>query len=216
MPLLIPVVYVVRKLRGFGSGVWSGVVSVLVWAAVWMPWTARNYLAYGAPILITCGGGLNFYLGNNPFATWNSKTDVPKPPTMQNLRSEHPHELEREFYRMGLEYVRSNPIHAAGLWLGKLINYWHPVPEIKNHRIGTLKMIAAVGPSTLVLLAGLCAAVSAWRRRDWSVLFLLGIPLIDSCLTAAFITPARLRIPFDAVLIVAAAAWFAAMSRPVR
>lgn len=203
LPLLIPAVYAGRRVRGLASPMGPGAAAVLAWVVVWAPWTARNFCAYGAPVLITCGGGLNFYLGNNPHATWNSKTDVPKPAIMNDLRSDRPQDLDREFYQLGLEYVRKNPGRTIQLWLGKLINYWQPLPEIKDHPIGLLAMAVATIPSVAVLLGALCGVVAALLRRDCMLVILLAVPLIDSSVTAIFITPSRLRIPFDSILILA-------------
>lgn len=207
LPLAIPLVYVCRRLLHLESRPAPVFAALLAWGLVWSPWTIRNTFAYGHPIPVSASGGKNFYLGNKADARWNSKTAVSVPQEViereYELRNDPP-ALERYFYGLAWQYVRDNPLRCLGLWCGKLAHLWQPIPAIKDHKIAALKLVAAAVPYTLLLLAAVAGAVIAIRRRCWELLALLTLVVLDSALVAAFITPARLRIPFDVILLITA------------
>jgi len=195
----VPGLIVVRRLRMLRTTALPVLVCMVAWIGSWCPWTLRNYSFYGRPlIMITSSGGGNFYLGNNPDATWNSKTLVRKE---LDFRGRTPQESERELYLRGWQYMRNNPGRSFVLWCGKLLNYWMPLPSIRDHAVHRGKLAAAAASSAVVLIATVICFYRAVRERDEGVMLLLSVPVLDSLITAAFITPYRLRIPFDTILI---------------
>ena len=214
--LLIPAVCLSRYLSHRRITAWPVVVSVVAWATVWTPWTIRNLRTYQAPILITASGGYNFYLGNAPDATWDSKTAVSLPPDYPGsegiIASSEVSQIEREWYRLGWDRVREQPFRAVVLWAGKLLHLWQPLPSIKHHRVASGQLVLACVSYAVLLMAGLVGIIAQTRARIWELPLLLSVAVVDSCLVAVFITPVRLRLPFDAILILAASAPIAALA----
>lgn len=69
------------------------------------PWTLRNALVAGSPALVCFGGGLNFYFGHNHVALgYRDLKDTP----MSQLTTQAA--IDREGYRLGLEYLGRNPL----------------------------------------------------------------------------------------------------------
>jgi 4-amino-4-deoxy-L-arabinose transferase-like glycosyltransferase len=68
--LLLPVVMVLADLAAGGlrarPALRLGVLAMLTMGACIAPWTMRNYQVFGAPVLISTNGGVNFWMGNNP------------------------------------------------------------------------------------------------------------------------------------------------------
>ena len=201
LPLAIPAVYLARRSRGKPTPFASLGIALVAWACVWTPWSVRNLLTYDGLILITASGGLNFYYGNHPEATWLSKTAVPPPPQFPGLG---PKDTERRLYSLGWQYVREDPERFISLWAAKLLGQWQPMPNIKDHEIPPLKVAVAAVSYTLLLFSTIVGVVPAIRNRRSEILLLLSIAVADSCLAAFFIAPTRLRLPFDNVLILTA------------
>ncbi|RMF81536.1 MAG: hypothetical protein D6744_07080 [Planctomycetota bacterium] len=205
--LLVPLVYVTRWLAGRPRAIVPMAAALLVWVGVWSPWTVRNWRAYGKPILITASGGKNLYLGNKPDATWSSKTGVKI--TAEDLVAEarwhnDPPRLEKYYYTRALEHIRRDPARVAWLWLGKFAHLWQPVPSIKSQNVAAAKVAAAAIPYACVALLAVIGFLRAAASRRWELVALLALLLIDAAVISFFITPARLRIPFDVVLLLAA------------
>ena len=210
--LLVPMVYAVRWLAGRPRSLPLVALALVVWIGVWSPWTLRNWRAYGKPILITASGGKNLYLGNKPDATWNSKTAVEV--TEEDLAAEarwhnDPPALEKYYYGKAFEHIRANPGRFVSLWLGKFVHLWQPMPSVKDHDVSTYKVLIAAGSYGCLLLAAFVGFARAAVTRRWELLALLALLLIDAFVISFFITPARLRIPFDVILLLAAGYAFA-------
>ena len=208
LPLCLPLLYLCRRWRGRPSRMGLFPVAILAWLILWCPWAARNTLTHGGPMLITASGGKNFFLGNNPGSRWNSKTGVPILPEIvqreRELRTD-PRALEAFFYEIAWGHVRSDPLRYLRLWLGKLAYLWQPFDSIKHHSIALYAVLLASGSYLAVLFWAVLGVVTAVRNREWIIPALLLLCLADSVLISLFITPHRLRIPFDSILLLAGA-----------
>lgn len=201
LPLLLPCVYICRWLGKRECRYWPAAITGCLWLVTWLPWTLRNAVTYDGPILISANGGYNFYLGNAPDATYNSKTAVQKPYVPRDL---DPYTADRIMYQMGWQQVKQRPARTLVLSIEKFLYMWQPVPAITNHPIGRQQFLVAMLSDGLVLLAGLAGVVLSIRRRSWEVPLLLGIAVVDSAMASLFIAPQRLRLPFETVLLMAA------------
>jgi len=202
MPLVIAAVPVCRWWRGRSNSPRLVALAFLCWLACWTPWTIRNALVYHGLVPITASGGYNFYLGNAPDATWDSKTSVSKPTLPPMLGSV---EQDGHWYRLGWERVRDRPARALWLWMGRLLAEWQPFPLIKDHAVASGNILIASTTYGCLLAVALVGAARCARLRSREILALLLVALVDTCLCAVFIAPGRLRIPFDGLLILAAA-----------
>ena len=100
----------------------AGVVAV---ALVVLPWTIRNYVHFQKIIPVSTNGGVNFWIGNNPWARgdfmWpRDEAYNPLLPLMGNEPT-----INAEGYHLGLEYLqqmaREDPAHLARLYFNKAL-----------------------------------------------------------------------------------------------
>jgi hypothetical protein len=69
-----------------------------------LPWTLRNYRAFGEAIPVSTNGGVNFFIGNNPFSTGTYHLT-----SVQNIPGSTELERNRLGYSKGMQFVASNP-----------------------------------------------------------------------------------------------------------
>jgi|GEM_PF-1453308 len=185
-------------------------LALLTWAVTWTPWTIRNYFVHNKLILISANGGRNLYLGNHPSARWNSTTAVPIPDTVRRRELallDAPGELDSYFRQLAWSHIASNPLRSLSLYIGKFIHYWQPFFFTKSNPTPFYYNAVAALTYTPVLLCTVLAVLTSCRstRRYLSLLLLL--PLLDAMTVSFFITPIRLRLPFDHLLIIVTAVY---------
>ena len=194
---------------------WSAAARLLVAAGlVVLPWTVRNWVEYGRPVLVASEGGITFWTGNHPLAVGDG--DLAANPAIKEsnlaLRARHPgltpEQLEPIYYREALAWIGREP----GQWLLLLLRkaYFTLVPVGPSYRLhSSLYYWGLVIPYAVVLPF---AAVGVWalrgRRSQPRALWLLaGSTLLVSLV---FFPQERFRIPvIDPTLVVMASAWFA-------
>jgi 4-amino-4-deoxy-L-arabinose transferase-like glycosyltransferase len=97
------------------------------------PWTIRNYLTYGRPVLIASEGGITFWTGNHPLSP--GEGDMAANPAIKldslRVRDGHPgltaEELEPIYYREALGAIAARPGWWLGLEARKFFYLWIPV-----------------------------------------------------------------------------------------
>jgi len=128
-----------RKQKRPSRGLLLGLAFVLGCAMAVAPVTARNYLASGEFVLITSGGGLNLYIGNNESSDGYSGvlpgaggwTSFDHPALVRQLSAEMGRNLNysqaaREWGRRGWSYIRRNPGRVMRLAWRKALLFWGP------------------------------------------------------------------------------------------
>ncbi len=114
-----------EKILGYCAAVAISLLMVL-------PWTIRNYNAFGAFVLVSANSGFNFYMGNNPQATGEFQQG---PRTSESIAidsaraqffREHPSHVERDSYllKVGEQWISNHPIAALKLDLKKFYFHW--------------------------------------------------------------------------------------------
>ncbi|MDH3197912.1 MAG: tetratricopeptide repeat protein, partial [Candidatus Krumholzibacteria bacterium] len=187
------------------------------------PVLIRNYVVARAVVPIASSGGVNFFIGNNPFADgrtaflpgtgapWGGgeaeAMAVAEQATGRKLSGA---EASGWYFRQGWESIRKQPGPTLRLWLRKVWLFWEG-PERSNEKfmyffwrrsgMGYLPMFAfwIVGP---LALAGMALE---WRRRRELALPYLFVGLFMVGVVAFFVN-ARFRLPVTPVLVVFAAA----------
>jgi 4-amino-4-deoxy-L-arabinose transferase-like glycosyltransferase len=92
----------------------AGILLILV------PWTARNYRCFGEWIPATTNGGINLYIGNNPYSTGGYHM----PP--EGLRPDHEMHESGKWMRTALAYIIAHPLQTFGRSLKKGLLFWNP------------------------------------------------------------------------------------------
>ena len=83
------------------------------------PWTVRNLLVMGEPILTTTNGGYNFYIGNGPGATGAYRG-------IKEVEFSDFSELdwEREGYKLAINHIVSHPVEWLIVLPKKFFHLW--------------------------------------------------------------------------------------------
>jgi 4-amino-4-deoxy-L-arabinose transferase-like glycosyltransferase len=171
-----------------------------------VPWTARNYVVIGAPVVIATNTGYNFWVGHNPSATGEfDSTQEANQPLVDMVAPLTEPERDAFYLRTGLEYLVSHPADEARL---SVLKFWYflwfrPGVGSSYPNAGRLRDIGelalALGYGT-VLPAGLAGAWLA--RRDWRRLFVVyGIGIAYALSAVAFFAATRYRAPVEPFLI---------------
>ena len=202
-----------------------------------LPFTVRNWMVTGEPVLITAHGGINFYVGNNERATGFFTPPPGFPPMPGLFNREIPRQVAEAstghsgmtdaqvsdyWLERGMSFIREHPHHFVRLTLRKarafLNGYEVPlnVDYTLMRQISTSLKFAFV-PLAVVLplgLVGMAVAAREWRRH---LLFLLYFVAYSLSVILFFVT-ARYRLPIVPVLLLYAGFclrfFLAAMARP--
>ncbi len=187
-----------------------------------LPVTGYNLFKGHDPVLIASSGGVNFYVGNNSqadgmsvyvpgtAASWEGLTDqVTALAENESGRSLRPSQVDRFYYRKGLDFLMREPGEAARLYAAKL-RYLFAAGERSNNkniyfwrdRSPLLRWPVWLGWAPILALA-----VLGWFRRDLLParrFVLLAVPAAYAVTLLAFFVNARFRLPALALLSVAA------------
>ncbi|MBN1164920.1 MAG: glycosyltransferase family 39 protein [Candidatus Krumholzibacteriota bacterium] len=187
-----------------------------------IPITIRNARISGEFIPLTTGGGINFYIGNNPQATgyyavpfFENKPigGTPQSQLRQMYRLASAREGRRLsagevsgfWLREGWRYIRENPRRWAGLTYSKFLFFWNRhersnVESLSFHRrFGGILALPLLSFGVIAPLGLLGIFLS---RRRWKRLWLLYGGIITYLLSALiFYVLARYRLPVVTFLI---------------
>ncbi len=156
------------------------------------PWTLHNYYrSGGGTILVTTGGGYNFWLGNSRFTMVNFFMDRDRnlggyldaetatdPALTSSRETIHPASLlhvhlnaaqqEQIFYHASFESMRRHPGLFLKLYRSKLLNLLRPWSDSRSrYDHNLLKMLVTALAYTPVLLLGLGGLWMLAKRRRW-------------------------------------------------
>jgi len=91
------------------------VYSVLL--LVLVPWTVRNYRAFGQLAFVSTNAGVNLLIGNGP---WADGTYTFGPELEQIRDGGNEYERDRRARRYAIDYIREHPVTTLELWPRKL------------------------------------------------------------------------------------------------
>jgi hypothetical protein len=190
--------------------VWAATVAVAALLTI-VPWTVRNYVTYGRPILIASEGGITFWTGNHLLSPGEGDMAANPAIKLENrrLRDAHPgltaEEFEPIYYREAIQTIVTHPAWWLGLEIRKFFYLWVPIgPSYLLHSrpflYATWVSYGLLAPFGLFGLWRLAQSASPPRG-----LLLLLASAVAACLV--FLPQERFRIPvIDPALIVGAAA----------
>jgi hypothetical protein len=177
-------------------------------------WTARNLIVLGAPVFVSTNSGENLLLGNSPLSSVSLGSQADISEFRHRAAELNLGEVERDrFYHLAaVEYIRSDPLAASKLYVGKFLNYFN-----YRNNLAT-QSEASVGRDLIMLVTYYpMLLMGAWRTVD--VLFvrrsveknadnelLFAFLYLGSALVhALFFTRIRFRLPYDTLVIILAA-----------
>jgi hypothetical protein len=189
-----------RRLPAVGA---MAVVGALVFVG---PWTARNAATFGEFIPTSTNGGATFYIGT--FAPGYTLPTVVKQrgPTSSTA----PKALENEYWRLGWEEVKKDPVGWIELDLRRIYEQygkegtmlrWGHIADNWVSRFAILYWLAIVA----LALAGFVVLAMRWRGLPQAWLMIAGSVAAVSLLKLFFVVNERDRLPLTYLLIVIAA-----------
>ena len=222
----------------FGGAPWPRRLGRLALAAtafliVVTPWLTRNARVVGAPVLTT-HGGITFYQGNNARVadtpSWHGgAAPLEVLPGYDALAGMPELERDRAAWKLGREYLRTNPGDVPALVGWKLVRFWRLQSDMGLSGIRSgwwFNNSSALGRIAVRLDAGMVYAivvlplfvaglVMTWRRwRD--LLFAYGVVGVHTAIAVVFFGSLRTRIPVEPLMCVFAAAAVASFAARYR
>ncbi|MCJ7509039.1 MAG: radical SAM protein [candidate division Zixibacteria bacterium] len=168
------------------------------------PWLARNSFVFNK-VAFSTNGGYNFWLGNNPEATFSSGNKVLIPKELSKKLDLVTSEVEKEeiFVEEALSFIQEHPTRFAQLTLGKALNFFSFYPETATQNEHTTRRskiisILSYGPILILGILGMYAL-----RRRWKEMSIFFWYFIYFMLVCSFTIPKiRFRLPLDVYLVI--------------
>ena len=201
----------------------TGVVIVMLI----VPWTIRNYRAFGIFVPLNTNAGFAFYWGNHPIHGTHFIPLLPAggpsyhdliPPDLLPLNEG---KLDQALMREGLRIVVDDPIRYLLLSWSRIPEYFKFWPSPDSGLVSNLSRVASFGLLLPFMLYGLWCAIPLLRRpahatqRAQIVLFLLFM-VVYTLLHLLTWTLIRYRLPVDAILLIFAALGLIDLGKRIR
>jgi len=214
-----------QSISGAGSALlqrlrWStlrGLIgATLVVVLLILPWTIRNYRAFGTFVLLNTNAGFAFFWGNHPIYGTHFVGILPaNGPSYYDLIPKellplNEAELDRALLKRGIGFIRDDPRRYVLLSLSRFEEYFKFWPSSDSGLVSNLSRVGSFGLCLPFMIYGLALSLGLlWRpqqegQRAGLVLLYLFCVVYAAVhlLTWALI---RYRLPIDAVLICFAA-----------
>jgi len=218
--LVVGIFFVAVRSRNRRRGrLWAAMAFIVGLLLAMAPVTLHNLFIGHEPVLVSSNLGMNFFIGNNPYA----RGDYQKPKGLKmpeditgsqvaellTGRSLNASGVSRFWLRRGLDFIRTQPGAFLRLTGKKMALFWnaYEVPQVENFRFfrsfapvlrWPLLNFAILGPLGLL---GLVIGLRRWR----SLYFLLSYLLSITVSTVLFFVLGRLRLQICSVLMIFAA-----------
>lgn len=198
--LLVPLVVVWVWLAPPPQQVEAKLVQCLVLVALTLvtilPWTVRNYLVSGDFVLVSTNGGYTFYGANNPEAFGGHREGFP--PHLPGFTQA---QAEREYYRLGMDWILQQPDDFAKLALRKLARLLSPLSVASSesdYPIPAAGLVKAIYTGFLALaVAGALCQLHRWR----SLAILYALVLYVALGAVVFYGDVRYTLPMVSALV---------------
>jgi hypothetical protein len=185
----------------------------LVIAAATLPWTVRNYAAFGRFVLLNTNAGFAFYWGNHPIHGTRFVPILPDgayagliPEELARLDEAA---LERALMRRAAGFVASDPVRFLKLSASRVTEYVKFWPSRDSGRASNYARVLSFGVCLPLMAAGMILGLSGSRHRGGdapsgqrrAVWLLLGLAGVYTFVHVISWTLVRYRLPVDAVLM---------------
>jgi hypothetical protein len=183
--------------------------AVLVIACFILPWSVRNYRAFGEIVPLNTNAGFAFFWGNHPIhgtdfipilpadSTVNYRTLLPR-----ELRGLNEAQLDRALLLRGVTFVRTEPWRYVRLSISRLKEYFKFWPTSDSSASSNFARAFSFGLLVPFLLCGLVlsfAGVRAVGQRRVGAVLLVSIAGLYSLVHVLTWTLVRYRLPVDAI-----------------
>lgn len=188
-----------RRGRVFAGAFRSLVLSGLILVALILPWTYRNYRAYGQFLLLNSNTGYAMYSAQHPMHG-SRFSEFAAAPLPEDMARGNEAQMDRELLRRGLAFVLEDPWRYLLLCLSRVRAYlecW-PTPDTTLlHNIGRVGSFGVFLPFMLYGLWRTLRDRDSLQRNALLLLFAVFYSVMH-ILTWAMV---RYRLPVDAVCL---------------
>lgn len=135
--LLAPLLIIIGSLRNWSlnalkPAIIRALVISLLMLAVIIPWTLRNYVAFGEFILVSTNGGVALLAGNNPSVVGDYRHDYSDTDPLFNqagFSAANQVEADKRARQLAKQWIFENPGTFVGLMPKKFFRLWAPDGE---------------------------------------------------------------------------------------
>ena len=170
-------------------------------------WVMRNYIVFHEVVPLAANLDYHLLVGNCETATPTSGVNVDI--SQDTVGAYKMKELERyAFYRtLAFKWIVNNPLQAAKLYLGKVLNHFHYVNRLKMNEESSswrdMLLLLSYGPLLILFFA------RYFFRKKYPLSelekFFMTLYVLNAFHQAIFFTRVRFRVPYDFLLIGVAA-----------
>jgi hypothetical protein len=171
-----------------------------------VPWTYRNYQAFGRFVLLNTNAGFAFYWGNHPIHGYNFIAILPEDgASYQSLipaefLSLNEAELDQTLLKQAVGFIQADPGRYAMLSFSRVKDYFKFWPSPDSGLTSNLSRVFSFGLFLPLMLYGLIHSLRYCRSGEMLLLYLFmasytAIHLLSWALI-------RYRLPIDAVLLI--------------
>ncbi len=187
-----------------------GAIPVLIVAGFILPWTIRNYEAFGRFVLLNTNAGFAFFWGNHPLHRTTFIPIIGGGPQYgalipAELRGLDEAELDRRLLERGLRFVIDDPSRFAWLSLSRTKEYFKFWPTRKSGPISNVVRVFSFGIYLPLFVIGLVAAAFRFRWRveqdNPALLLMLLLAFLYTGIHLLTWTLVRYRLPVDALMM---------------
>ncbi|HEX2060770.1 MAG TPA: glycosyltransferase family 39 protein, partial [Thermoanaerobaculia bacterium] len=207
-----------RRQDAGGTAGWKPALQLVVAAVLTLaPWTIRNVVRFGEPILVNDAGGFNLWRGTHPelmrvvetydreeFArrSWHFEA-VTVSETAKRITANTPRARDRQWRELAIENITNDPAFAVEAALKKAALYWRPWLHPAEHGPAAIAMSVVVILG-LYILGGVGMYLHPDKKLVAAVLIFFAALWLAH---VAYFPSIRLRTPLtDPLLIVFASA----------
>jgi hypothetical protein len=196
---------------------WSAVkglsLTTTVMALMILPFTIRNYRAFGTFVLLNTNAGFAFFWGNHPVHGTSFMSILPAgrqsyydliPPELLSLNEA---QLDRALLERGMAFVFDDPQRIFWLSISRLADFFEFWPTPESGLVSDISRVGSFGISLPFVFFGFwLEATQAWKTQSvktkWAVVLLVSFIVIYTLIHLASWTLIRYRLPVDAVFLI--------------
>lgn len=188
--------------RRFSAALEGTVLAGAVVVLCILPFTLRNYRAFGEFLLLNSNTGYAMYSAQHPMHGVDFQEYAAAPlPTALDPMPANEAQWERALLRRGLGFIAADPERYLRLSLSRVADYYLFWPSPDTSLLHNVGRVISFGLLLPFMLFGLWVSRREWRHFRLLYLFMLFYSLLH-ILTWAMV---RYRLPVDAVLLLFAA-----------
>lgn len=186
--------------RVLGTSVAIAILSLCI-----LPWSIRNYRAFGTFVLLNTNAGFAFFWGNHPI---HGSSFVPILPGSgsrygelipDELRGLNEAELDKALLREGVHFVLSDPGRYLRLSLSRFSEFFKFWPSPESGTLSNISRVGSFGITFPFVLAGLILLLQRVKRQHPGVILVLVLCCAYSLIHLLTWALIRYRLPVDAL-----------------